>query len=152
MLKLESERDRLIADAIQMEIGYENTQSLLEKKNMPKLYARDRRDTIFIWALYHCQKLEMVNKICKKYDCIPLKFTKKIQNRRKNMETVILIIYAVASYWATNKVLYEGKVVFYSSAYVHYMKKFLIGMMFGWILIPIAILKCIFFKQIRDWE
>lgn len=25
------------------------------------------------------------------------------------METVILIIYAVASYWATNKVLYEGK-------------------------------------------
>ena len=56
------------------------------------------------------------------------------------METVLLIIYAAASYWATNKVLYEGKVVFYSSAYVHYMKKFLIGMMFGWILIPIAIL------------
>ena len=56
------------------------------------------------------------------------------------METVLLIIYAAASYWATNKVLYEGKVVFYSSAYVHYMKKF------GWILIPIAILKCIFFK------
>ena len=59
------------------------------------------------------------------------------------METVLLIIYAAASYWATNKVLYEGIVVFYSSAYVHYMKKFL---MFGWILIPIAILKCIFFK------
>ena len=53
------------------------------------------------------------------------------------METVLLIIYAAASYWATNKVLYEGKVVFYSSAYVHYI---------GWILIPIAILKCIFFK------
>lgn len=32
------------------------------------------------------------------------------------METVLLIIYAAASYWATNKVLYEGKVVFYSSA------------------------------------
>ena len=47
------------------------------------------------------------------------------------METVLLIIYAAASYSATNKVLYEGKVVFYSSAYVHYMKKFLIGMMFG---------------------
>lgn len=40
------------------------------------------------------------------------------------METVLLIIYAAASYWATNKVLYEGKVVFYSSAYVHYMKNF----------------------------
>ena len=39
------------------------------------------------------------------------------------METVLLIIYAAASYWATNKVLYEGKVVYYSSAYVHYMKK-----------------------------
>lgn len=49
------------------------------------------------------------------------------------METVLLIIYAAASYWATNKVLYEGKVVFYSSAYVHYMKKFLIGMMFAMI-------------------
>ena len=59
------------------------------------------------------------------------------------METVLLIIYAAASYWATNKVLYEGKVVFYSSAYVHYMKNFN-RMMFGWILIPIAILKCIF--------
>ena len=39
------------------------------------------------------------------------------------METVLLIIYAAASYWATNKVLYEGKGVYYSSAYVHYMKK-----------------------------
>ena len=27
------------------------------------------------------------------------------------METVLLIIYAAASYWATNKVLYEGKVM-----------------------------------------
>ena len=45
------------------------------------------------------------------------------------METVLLIIYAAASYWATNKVLYEGKVVFYSSAYVHLHEKFLIGMM-----------------------
>ena len=28
------------------------------------------------------------------------------------METVLLIIYAAASYWATNKVLYEGKLYF----------------------------------------
>ena len=50
MLREESERDQLIANAIQVGMGYEKTQSLLEKEYMPKLYARDRRDTIFIWA------------------------------------------------------------------------------------------------------
>ena len=66
MLREESERDQLIANAIQVGMGYEKTQSLLEKEYMPKLYARDRRDTIFIWALYHRQRLEEVNEICQK--------------------------------------------------------------------------------------
>lgn len=72
MLSKESERDQLIANAIQVGMGYEKTQSLLEKEYMPKLYARDRRDTIFIWALYHRQRLEEVNRICQKYNCRPL--------------------------------------------------------------------------------
>lgn len=62
------------------------------------------------------------------------------------METVIGIIYLVAGYWAANKVLYEGKVVVYSSAFTHYMKKFVTGLAFGWILIPVAIVKCILQK------
>ena len=72
MLREESERDQLIANAIQVGMGYEKTQSLLEKEYMPKLYARDRRDTIFIWALYHRQRLEEVNEICQKYHFRPL--------------------------------------------------------------------------------
>lgn len=72
MLREEGERDQLIANAIQVGMGYEKTQSLLEKEYMPKLYARDRRDTIFIWALYHRQRLEEVNEICQKYHCRPL--------------------------------------------------------------------------------
>ena len=57
------------------------------------------------------------------------------------METLLSIVYVVASYWAVNKVLYEGKVVIYSSEVMLIMKKFVIGVAFGWIWIPVAIVK-----------
>lgn len=59
------------------------------------------------------------------------------------MQTVIGIIYLVAGYWAANKVLYEGKTVFYTSELTLFMKKFVTGLAFGWILIPVAIIKSI---------
>ena len=57
------------------------------------------------------------------------------------METLLGIVYVVASYWAVNKVLYEGKVVIYTSEVMFIMKKFVIGVALGWIWIPIAIIK-----------
>lgn len=57
---------------------------------------------------------------------------------------MLAIIYLVLSYWAVGKVIYADKVVFYSSWTAFFAKKMAIGLLIGWILIPIAILKIIF--------
>lgn len=56
---------------------------------------------------------------------------------------IILLLYAVVGYWATNKVIYEGKVVFYSDGMQLFIKKLVYAIFLGWILIPIAIIKCL---------
>ena len=62
------------------------------------------------------------------------------------MESIIIILYLAIGYWVVNKVLYEGKVVFYTSSGKLFIKKLSYAFAFGWILIPIAILKSIFFR------
>ena len=62
------------------------------------------------------------------------------------MEKVLVILYWAVGYWAVNKVLYENKVVIYSSYSALLIKKLSYALFLGWILIPIAILKSIFFK------
>lgn len=57
---------------------------------------------------------------------------------------MIAIIYFVLSYWAVGKVIYADKVVVYSSWTAFFAKKMAIGLLIGWILIPIAILKTLF--------
>lgn len=56
---------------------------------------------------------------------------------------ILLLIYAVVGYWAANKVIYEGKVVIYSDGMQFFMKKLVYAVFLGWILIPIAIIKCL---------
>lgn len=58
---------------------------------------------------------------------------------------ILVIGYVVISWWAVNKVLYEGKVVIYSNIGNFYLKRLALSVMFGWIFIPLAILKSIFF-------
>jgi hypothetical protein len=62
-------RDRIIADAIIRKLGFQMTQEILSKKGEPILYARIRRDTIFIWALFHKKNIDEVNKLIKLYSC-----------------------------------------------------------------------------------
>lgn len=49
---------------------------------------------------------------------------------------VILIIYWVAGYWAAGQTIYANKVVIYSGNTFAAL-----GLFFGWILIPVAIIK-----------
>ena len=58
----------------------------------------------------------------------------------------LVILYLIAGYWAVNKVLYEGKVVIYTSYSALLIKKLSYAIFLGWIFIPVAILKSIFFK------
>lgn len=56
------------------------------------------------------------------------------------MEMVILIIYWVAGYWAAGQTIYANKVVIYSGN-TFFLRKAALGLFFGWILIPVAIIK-----------
>lgn len=53
---------------------------------------------------------------------------------------MLLIIYLVLGFWATGKTIYANKIVFCSGGYFFFKRAFW-GMLFGWILIPIALIK-----------
>lgn len=59
---------------------------------------------------------------------------------------ILLAIYCAAGYWAVNKVMYEGKVVIYTDGMQLFIKKLVYAFFLGWVLIPVAILKCVFGK------
>ena len=55
------------------------------------------------------------------------------------MGTALLIAYWVAGYWATGRTIYANKVVIYSGN-SFFLKRAALGLFFGWILIPIALI------------
>ena len=55
----------------------------------------------------------------------------------------MIIIYVILGYWATGVVLYENKIVIYTEGSL-FMKKLIYGLIFGWLFIPLAILKRVF--------
>lgn len=55
------------------------------------------------------------------------------------MEVILLIVYAIASWWAFG-VLFEGTTLFGTMRSV-FVTKWLVPLFFGFILIPIAIIK-----------
>lgn len=58
------------------------------------------------------------------------------------MEEILLIVYLIAGYWATGKTIYANKVIIAEPS--KFMARRLgLGLLFGWILIPIAILRCV---------
>lgn len=61
------------------------------------------------------------------------------------MEMIFVIVYWVAGYWAVGQTVYANKIVIYSGNAL-FVKKAAIGFCFGWILIPVAIIKNILFK------
>lgn len=61
------------------------------------------------------------------------------------MGTIFFVVYWVAGYWAVGQTIYANKIVIYSGNTL-FIKKAGIGLFFGWILIPVAIIKNIVFR------
>lgn len=55
---------------------------------------------------------------------------------------MLLIIYLVLGFWATGKTIYANKIVFSSGGYFFFKRVFW-GLLLGWILIPIALIKAL---------
>ena len=62
----------------------------------------------------------------------------------KRME-ILLILYMVLGYWASGKVVYRNYIMIGTMSNI-ITRKLIVGFLFGWILIPIAILMSIFGK------
>ncbi len=63
-----------------------------------------------------------------------------MRGKCENMEMLIVIIYWVAGYWAAGQTVYANKIVFYTGN-TFFLRKAALGLFFGWILIPVAIIK-----------
>lgn len=61
------------------------------------------------------------------------------------MGMIFVIVYFVAGYWAVGQTIYANKIVIYSGNTL-FIRKVAIGFCFGWILIPVAIIKNIVSK------
>lgn len=55
------------------------------------------------------------------------------------IESVLFIIYLIAGYWAVGQTIYRNKVLIGTMTNIVGIK-FLLGAVFGWILIPVALI------------
>ncbi len=62
---------------------------------------------------------------------------------RKKMEMVVFIVYCVLSYWAVGQTIYANKIQIGSMKDI-FLTRFVLGVLLGLILIPVAILKKLF--------
>jgi hypothetical protein len=58
----------------------------------------------------------------------------------ENMGTMLMLIYWVAGYWAVGQTIYANKVVIYTGNAL-FLRKAVLGLVFGWILIPLAVIR-----------
>lgn len=56
---------------------------------------------------------------------------------------LLIIIYWIAGYWAYGVMVYEGKIVICQEGEL-FQKKLWGGLMLGWVMIPLAIIKRLF--------
>lgn len=60
------------------------------------------------------------------------------------MEIILLVVYAIAGYWAVGETIYANKIRI-GTANDLFLTRLILGCLLGFILIPVAILKKIFF-------
>ena len=61
------------------------------------------------------------------------------------MDIVLGVAYVVAGYWASGVVIYENKVVIHQTGAL-FMQRVAFAIVLGWALIPLSVLKRIFFR------
>lgn len=59
---------------------------------------------------------------------------------------ILLVVYMIAGYIAAGKTIYANTIVFGGLEGLgnHFIEKVVVGLLLGWILIPVAIIKAIF--------
>lgn len=61
------------------------------------------------------------------------------------MTTIIFLIYVVLGYWSTGQTIYANKIII-STGNTMFIRRLTYGTIFGWILIPVAIIKSLLFR------
>lgn len=61
------------------------------------------------------------------------------------MDTILLIAYVALGYWAAGKTIYANKIRIGTFKDL-VLTRLIVGVLLGWILIPVAIIKSLFFK------
>ena len=61
------------------------------------------------------------------------------------MKTVLFILYMAVSYWAVGRTIYANKIQVGELKSI-FIGRLILGVLFGWILIPIAIIKTLLGK------
>lgn len=59
---------------------------------------------------------------------------------------VLFVIYAALGYWATGVTIYANKIVFHRFGEL-FLMRLILGTMFGFVLIPVAIIKKLLFGR-----
>ena len=63
--------------------------------------------------------------------------------RRKNdkggVPMIMLIIYAIASYWAMDRVWWSKRAYLYGDTFLFYCTRIVYAMLCGWFMIPVAL-------------
>ena len=70
-----------------------------------------------------------------------------VVNKSKEKSMVGLIIYLVLGYWAVGETIYKNKILFSTQTGGIFIEKLVSALMLGWICIPVAIIKLIFFRR-----
>ena len=60
---------------------------------------------------------------------------------------MIFILYLAAGYWAVGKTLWANRVIIEFKLGAAFIQRLVLGACFGWALIPIALIKVIFFRR-----
>lgn len=63
------------------------------------------------------------------------------------MDGILAIAYCILSYMAVNKVWYSRHTYIVTNGTAFFVRKVAIGLAFGWILIPVAIIMTIFSRK-----
>ncbi len=56
------------------------------------------------------------------------------------MGAILFLIYIAAGYWAADQTIYANKILIGTTTSI-FIRKFALALMFGWALIPIALIK-----------
>lgn len=60
--------------------------------------------------------------------------------------SILFLLYIALGYWATGVTIYANKIVFHAFGQL-FLQRVILGMLLGWILIPIALIKTIFLSR-----